>query len=80
LSDLAGGSPFKTSVELSMKHEKMVVIGGTNLPMLIEVNMARTFMDDLEALTSMAINTGKDQVVQYVFKPVEQYQDMEDGI
>ncbi|MEF9921097.1 MAG: PTS galactosamine/N-acetylgalactosamine transporter subunit IIA [Erysipelotrichaceae bacterium] len=80
LSDLAGGSPFKTSVELSMKHEKINVIGGTNLPMLIEVNMARTFMDDMEALTQMAINTGKDQVVQYVFKPVEQYEDMEDGI
>ena len=36
LCDLTGGSPFKTSVELSVKDDKpMEVIGGANLPMII---------------------------------------------
>lgn len=80
LSDLAGGSPFKTAVILSMGYENMTVIGGTNLPMLIEVSMARKFIEDMDSLVNMAINTGKDQVVKYEYKQVEQYEDLEEGI
>ena len=37
LSDLPGGSPFKTAVECSMGHpdKQIVVLSGTNLPMII---------------------------------------------
>ena len=78
-SDLPGGSPFKTAVEIGHPRGNVVVLGGTNLPMLVEISMARKFMDDLEGLVNMAINTGKDQVVRYEFKPIEQ--DIpEDGI
>ena len=81
LSDLGGGSPFKTSVVLSMQHENMEVIGGTNLPMLIEMSMARNFVTDVKALADMAVNTGKDQVVRYVFQAVNNGPaDDEDGI
>ncbi len=55
------------------------VLAGTNLPMLIEVNMGRSFIEDLGALTEMAMNTGKDQVVRYEFKPVVQ-EESSDGI
>ena len=47
--------------------------------MMIEVNMARKFIEDLGALTDMAMNTGKDQVVRYEFVPVKQ-EIPEDGI
>lgn len=79
-SDLAGGSPFKTSVELSMKRkENIKVIAGTNLGMLIEIGMSRSFIEDIEVLTDMAISTGKDQVMKYEFKQrVEET--TEDGI
>lgn len=79
LSDLVGGSPFKSSVILSTQRQNVEVIGGTNLAMLVEVAMARNFNDDLQALTEMAVNTGKDAVVHYVFQPVEE-QTCEDGI
>lgn len=79
LSDLPGGSPFKTAVEIGFPRENVVVIGGTNLPMLVEISMARKFIEDIDSLTTMALNTGKDQVVRYEFKPIEQ--DIpEDGI
>ena len=79
LSDLAGGSPFKTAVVCGASRGNVEVIGGTNLPMLIEVSMARQFVEDFESLTNMALSTGKDQVVKYEFKPVE-YVETEDGI
>lgn len=79
LSDLGGGSPFKTAVTIGFPKGNIEVVAGTNLPMLIEVNMGRQFVEDLGMLTEMAINTGKDQVVRYEFKPVEQ-EIPEDGI
>ena len=47
LSDLAGGSPFKTLVEVKMELEKpMEVVGGTNLPMALEISMTKDIIDD----------------------------------
>jgi PTS system N-acetylgalactosamine-specific IIA component len=80
-TDLVGGSPFKISVEISMKREeKIVVISGTNLGMLIETSMSRNFMEDVDALAQMAINTGKEQVMRYEFKERVVEDDFEDGI
>ena len=41
--------------------------------------MSRKFIDDLEMLTQAALDTGKEQIVRYEFKKVEQ-QESEDGI
>lgn len=79
LSDLGGGSPFKTAVMTGYPKGNVEVIAGSNLPMLIEVNMGRQFIEDLNTLTEMAVNTGKDQVVRYEFKPVVQ-EEPTDGI
>ena len=79
LSDLGGGSPFKTAVMCGYPRGNVEVIAGTNLPMLIEVNMGRQFVEELDTLTNMALNTGKDQVVRYEFKPVVQ-EEPTDGI
>ena len=79
LSDLAGGSPFKTAVVCGAARGNVEVIGGTTLPMLVVISMARQFVNELESLADMAVNTGKDQVVKYEFKPVEQ-NEAEEGI
>lgn len=68
LSDLAGGSPFKTAVEVSLNKENVHVIAGTNLAMLAELALTRKFVDDVEALVDQAINTGKDQVLKFEMK------------
>lgn len=79
LSDLGGGSPFKTAVTIGYPKGNVEILAGTNLPMLIEVNMGRKFIEELPTLTDMAMNTGKDQVVRYEFVPI--VQDIpEDGI
>lgn len=79
MSDLAGGSPFKTAVMSGFPKGNVEVVGGTNLPMIIEINMARKFIEDLGMLTEMALNTGKDQVVRYEHVAVKQ-EEPEDGI
>ena len=35
---------------------------GTNLPMLCEISMARTMINDLDILVSSALNVGKDNI------------------
>lgn len=78
-TDLIGGSPFKSSVEISLKHENIAVMSGTNLGMLIETVMSRNFMDDVNSLCNVAINTGKDQVIRFELKEKVEVEE-EDGI
>lgn len=61
-SDLAGGSPFKTAVLLTMDNPKIKVISGTNLPMLCEIALARMTNNDIKNLVSQALEIGKDGV------------------
>ncbi|MEG0315231.1 MAG: PTS galactosamine/N-acetylgalactosamine transporter subunit IIA [Erysipelotrichaceae bacterium] len=79
MSDLAGGSPFKTAVTVAQSYKNIQVLAGTNLGMIIEISMARTMVNDLSSLVDMAINVGKDQVMKYEFKPVT-YEESDDGI
>ena len=80
LSDLAGGSPFKTAVEIGFPRGNVEVVAGTNLGMLVEINLTRTFSEDVHALAESACNVGKDQVMRYVFQHIEQNDDFSDGI
>lgn len=70
LSDLAGGSPFKISVELGFP-KGFEVVAGANLGMLVEMNMVRQFMDDVHELARQAVTVGKDQV--QAFAPRQAY-------
>ena len=47
--------------------------------MMVEIAMSRKFIDDLEMLTQSALDTGKEQIVRYEFKKVEQ-QESDEGI
>lgn len=80
LSDLSGGSPFKTLVEVKTEIERpMEVVGGTNLPMILEISMIKDIVDDLQSLSESAIEVGKSGVVKYEFIPHED-DESEDGI
>jgi mannose/fructose/sorbose-specific phosphotransferase system IIA component len=41
LCDIAGGSPFKQSSIISLKYNNVKVVGGINLPILLEIFMNR---------------------------------------
>lgn len=80
LTDLAGGSPFKILVEISCDYsKKMEVIGGANIPMLIEISMVRDSFLDVSSLCESALSIGKDSIVKFALvfhKEIE----CEDGI
>ena len=76
---VTGHGNFASGLTSSYPRGNVEVVAGTNLPMLIEVNMGRQFVEELGMLTEMAMNTGKDQVVRYEFKPVQQ-EEPTDGI
>ncbi len=48
--------------------------------MVIELSMAKDFIDSLETLTNMAISTGKDSIVKFAFTAHKEDNNDEDGI
>ncbi|MGN0334259.1 MAG: PTS fructose transporter subunit IIA [Lachnospiraceae bacterium] len=67
LSDLPGGSPFKTAVECKFERpdQAIEVISGTNLPLLIASStMMAAFESPLELAEAM-IPEGKDSIVRF---------------
>ena len=84
-TDLAGGSPYKTAAIVAQNFENVEIIVGTNLPMLAEIVMARSFMDDASSLAEMAVNTGKDMISRFDMASLlgsteEESDDFSDGI
>lgn len=45
LTDIVGGSPFKLSATLSFEFEKIEVISGINMPLLLEILLQRDELD-----------------------------------
>lgn len=67
LADLAGGSPFNNAVvcKAERSEQKIEVVAGTNLSMVIEgASMMDSFDDPLE-LAETVIPTGKDYIVRF---------------
>ena len=57
----------------------MEVIGGTNLPMALEISMTKDILDDLSSLVESALEIGKNSVVKFEFIVHEDIE-LEDGI
>lgn len=83
LSDLAGGSPFNNAVvcKAERSEQKIEVVAGTNLPMVIEgASMMAAYDDPLE-LSETLIPTGKDYIVRFeLVEHQDEVDDDEDGI
>ncbi|MBR4982372.1 MAG: PTS sugar transporter subunit IIA [Lachnospiraceae bacterium] len=81
LSDLAGGSPFNNASMCMAERpdQRIEVVAGTNLPMIIEgASMMDAYDDPLE-LAETLIPTGKDYIVRFELVKHEDEAD-EDGI
>jgi len=80
-TDLIGGTPFKTACELKYAHTEynIEVMSGTNLGLLLEGLMSRSFIEEAETLANNLVNTGKDQVIRFELAQVKEVES-EDGI
>ena len=63
--DLFGGSPFNAASILALKNDKMEIVTGVNLPMLLEVFGSRDF-SSLSELVAIAQSAGKESIKQFV--------------
>ena len=82
LSDLPGGSPFKTAVELKYERQEQAieVIAGTNLPLLIASStMTAVFESPLDLAEAM-IPEGKDSIIRFELAARVEEDEDEDGI
>ncbi len=65
-ADLTGGSPFNVSIRVKMEGDKPVeVIGGANLPMILEAYMARERAENVEILARSTLEAGKNAAVWF---------------
>ena len=82
LSDLPGGSPFKTAVELKFERpdQAIEVIAGTNLPLLIASStMTAVFESPLDLAEAM-MPEGKDSIIRFELAARAEEVEDEDGI
>ncbi|QAT62819.1 MULTISPECIES: PTS galactosamine/N-acetylgalactosamine transporter subunit IIA [Tissierellales] len=80
-TDIMGGTPFKTSVTLTVELKNCYIIYGTNLPLLLEFSMLEKENNDMISLINQCISTGKEQMRLFQFKKFDfTEENYEDGI
>ncbi len=62
--DLLGGTPFNQSMMISGDVDKVEIVTGTNLPMLIELFFMRNGATDVTALAEQAVSVGREAVTR----------------
>ena len=82
LSDLPGGSPFKTAVELKFERpdQAIEVIAGTNLPLLIASSTMTAVFDNPLDLAEAMMPEGKDSIIRFELAARVEEDSDEDGI
>lgn len=61
-TDLKGGSPNQKAIMVSLEHENVHVLAGTNIAMLLEGALMRHMESDAKALAQKLVETGREQV------------------
>lgn len=67
LADLPGGTPFKTAVEckVARNSQKIEVVAGTNLPMLVSGVTMLDMADDPIAFAEELLTVGKEYMARF---------------
>ena len=64
-ADIESGAPFREAMELSNDLKgtcRIEVIGGVNLGMVMETNISRSYLKDIDAFIDMAMEEGRKQI------------------
>lgn len=66
LTDLVGGSPFNVALKRKLTGAfPMEVVGGVNLPVLLEAYLSREMAEDVASLAQSSVKAGVSQLVWY---------------
>lgn len=66
MCDLLSGSPFNNAIVEAMNDERIHVVYGTNLGMLMELVLKRNMGSSIEELLDTVVKTGKEQVGLFI--------------
>lgn len=76
--DMKGGTPFNESLNYYLGHEEKVrVVSGMNLPMLIETGLMLGSYKDMDELVSIAVSAGKNSIEAEVVSQEDEEDDLE---
>ncbi|CNH02198.1 putative phosphotransferase system protein [Yersinia thracica] len=67
-TDLLGGSPFRSAVQLSVQQPQFEVIAGTNMQMLAETVLDRDEIPTASEFVQQALAAGKRGIVHFVLE------------
>lgn len=78
LSDLLGGTPFKSAMMTARDRENVVILAGINLPILVESTFSRLTEDNAHLFANKLIEIGKAGLVSlsagsFFESPVENF-------
>lgn len=62
--DLLGGTPFNQAMMIAADLDKIEIVTGTNLPLIIELLFARAGATDVTALAEQAVRVGHDAITR----------------
>lgn len=66
LTDIKGGSPFNVALRMKLQRgEGFEVIGGTNLPVLLDAYLSRDSGKSVKELAYSSAEAGREQLVWY---------------
>lgn len=65
LSDLLGGTPFKISAQIGVENDKVHVISGTNLGVLLDASLSDNESQDVKEIIARLIENGKEQLFYF---------------
>lgn len=79
LTDIVGGTPFKVSSMLSLEKPNIKVVGGMNLPMILELISEREYEKNVAKLYDFALEIGRSEILGFELN-IKEEEISEDGI
>ncbi|MBU9709651.1 PTS sugar transporter subunit IIA [Paenibacillus sp. AK121] len=64
LVDLFGGSPYNAASRIVARYEKMGIVTGVNLPMIVDL-LTNRGLENVENLSDLAIRAGQDSMKSF---------------
>lgn len=80
VSDLLGGSPFKSAATLSVKLENVSVLAGINLASCLELIFARISETDALKLADIMLEKDSNQLLKFTLPVRTERDENEEGI
>ncbi len=68
LTDVISGTPYKESLEMQEKFsgdKKIEVVTGVNLGMVLQINLARGYVNNVTDLADLAVEEGRRNIIRY---------------